>query len=93
MQKELSALFVVCALAFGLGACMDQGVLAKPPGQYSSSTTETDANGTTVSQKSDEDVYVDANGNKKAVVSKKTTTDPRGLFNKSTSTSTKVVGD
>ena len=84
MEKKLVTLVAVSALTLGLSACMQDSVLNNPPGKYEKTTSSTDANGTTTEHQSSADVSVDANGNKKAVVKSKTTKDPVGLFNKTT---------
>lgn len=72
-------------------ACSHQSsALNAPPGKYESSTSTTNPGGTDVSKKADTTVGYDANGDKQAVTQTKTTVDPPGLFNKSTSTSTTV---
>lgn len=81
MEKKLSTLVIVSALVLGLSACSP---LDKPPGKYEKTTSSTDSKGTTTEQQSSTDVSVDAQGNKKAVVKSKTTNDPKGLFNKTT---------
>jgi len=55
-------------------------------GGYESKDTveHTDANGTTTSRKAEEKVDVDSKGNKETKVDIKSTTDPKGLMNKST---------
>ena len=73
-----------------LSACAPAAT-SLPPGEYEKTTTSTDANGTTTKRTSSTDVSVDADGKKRAVVESKTTKDPRGLFNKSTTSSKQVV--
>lgn len=91
MEKKISTLIAVSALALGLSACQDS-VLNNPPGMYEKTSISTDSSGTTREQKSSTDVSVDAQGNKKAVVKSKTTKDPKGLLNKSTtSESTQTI--
>jgi len=92
MKTSYPALIALSLLATGLGACtQEQSVLNKPPGTYKHSTTTTDASGTTRKQDSTTEVDMDEYGNKRAVVKSKATKDPKGLFNKSTSSSTTVV--
>lgn len=88
MKKTLSTLVTVSALALSLSACQDS-VLNTPPGKYEKTTSSTDAHGTTTEQQSSTDISVDAQGNKKAVVKSKTTKDPKGLFNKTTTDQSK----
>lgn len=85
MQMKLVKIMVVSALTLSLVACMqEQSVLSQPPGTYEKTTSSTNANGTTTENQSSTDVSVDSNGNKKVVVKSKTTKDPRGLLNKTT---------
>lgn len=83
---------IVSAALLGMSACTPTHTTAldNPPGQYEKTTTSTSSNGTDVQHKTSETVGYDANGNKQAVVKDKTTVDPPGLFNKSTSTTTTV---
>ncbi len=89
-MKKLFALCGVSLAALTLSACTDSPT-SLPPGHYESKTSSVDANDTGHSRETSTDVYYDANGNKKATVNQKTTTDPKGLFNKSTSESTETV--
>jgi len=94
MEKKLPSLLIVTALAFGLGACAQaqrQSVLNNPPGKYEETVSSTNAQGTTTKQQSSTEVTVDAYGNKTAVVKSKTTQDPVGLFNTTTTDQSKQV--
>ena len=97
MEKKLSTLVALSILVslsilvLGLSACMQDSVLNNPPGKYEKTTSSTDANGTTTEHQSSADVSVDDNGNKKAVVKSKTTKDPKGLFNKTTTSQSQQV--
>ncbi|NCY26759.1 MAG: hypothetical protein EBX37_18580, partial [Alphaproteobacteria bacterium] len=64
-----------------------------PPGQYHHTTRSVDSAGTSEVDSETTTVGEDAYGNKTAVVSKKKTVDPRGLFNKRSSTTTTVIKD
>lgn len=91
MKKHLMT-FAAFAAALSAMACThEQTVLDKAPGNYQSTKTSTDANGTTTTKQSYTDVSVDENGRKRAVVKSKTTKDPRGLFNKTTTNDTTEV--
>ncbi len=89
--------FTLCAIAataLSVSACSErQSALDLPPGQYNNVTRSTDANGTDHVTRNTTTVGEDAYGNKTAVVQKKNSTDPRGLFNKSTSESTTVIDE
>jgi hypothetical protein len=94
MKNTISKLMLVSAITLSTGACNmmhREAALNSPPGTYESKTSSTDANGTTTERKATTDVRVDEYGNKKAVVETKTTTDPKGLFNKKTTSETKEV--
>lgn len=92
MTKHLLVLLTASAAVLGASACTpEQKAMNTPPGTYKSTTTSTDANGTTYKTKDVTDVTVDEYGNKKAVVKSKTTKDPKGLFNKTTSSSEQVI--
>jgi|GEM_PF-2873007 len=94
MKKELSILLVMSVLSFGIGACTqerERSVLNNPPGTYETDVSSTDASGTTTEKESSVVVDEDAQGKKTAVVKSKTTTDPKGLFNKTTTSQTKKV--
>jgi hypothetical protein len=70
----------------GLGACT-QRATDLPPGHYESDSKSVDSAGTAHSKSTETDVEVDEYGNKKATTETTTSKDPKGLFNKSTSTS------
>jgi len=94
MQIRLSTLLAVSALALGLGACgfmHEQSVLNNPPGKYEKTVSSTNAQGTTTEKQSSTEVTVDAYGNKTAVIKSKTTKDPEGLFNSTTTSQSKQV--
>lgn len=62
-----------------------------PPGHYEGTSTSYDPHGTRVDTETSTNVFYDEEGKKKAIVNKKTTTDPKGLFNKETSETNKMV--
>lgn len=90
MNKLLLAMVVMSVLSI-ISACSDHNALNRAPGKYESTTSSTDSAGTTTERSTSEDVSVDDNGNKKAVVKTKTTRDPKGLFNKQTTEQSKTV--
>ena len=61
------------------------------PGQYETKTEKVDADGTVHKSTSSTDIYYDKNGKMRGTVDKETTTDPKGLFNKSTTESHKTI--
>lgn len=91
MSKPILTILTATIAVLGLGACsMWDDPTSKPPGTYHDSSSSTSSNGTNYKTDKTTDVYTDANGNKKAVVKTQTTKDPEGLFNKSTTTTTKT---
>ncbi len=87
MKKSLACLTLSLA-ALSVSACtMTRSATDLPPGRYESSTKSVDNSGTATKKEATTNVYYDADGNKKATVDTKTTKDPKGLFNKSTSES------
>jgi hypothetical protein len=86
MKKTLITL---CATAAVLSACQSHPETL-PPGQYSHSERSVNSSGTETQKSTNTNVYVDEHGNKKATQQTTTSTDPQGLFNKSTSTTTKT---
>ena len=89
MNTKLTILAALSVLTLGLAACTpEQRLSGKHPGRYDSTETSTDAKGTTTEQQSSSEVTVDENGNKKEVIKTKTTRDPRGLWNKTTTSKT-----
>jgi hypothetical protein len=98
MQNKLSDLVALSVLALGsalalsLGGCaQEQNALDKPSGTYEKTVTSTDASGTTTQKQSSTVVSEDSDGNKKAVIKSKTTQDPKGLLNKTTTSQSKQV--
>lgn len=84
MSKLIPALMGVAVL--GLAACQS----SLPPGHYESSHSTKNPQGTNVKTEKETDVYYDQNGDKKATTKTTTTTDPKGLFNKSKTTTTET---
>ena len=93
MSKNFPTIITVSAHALALGACTpeqrnEQRVHHKGPGSYESTETNTDARGTTTVKKSTTKVTIDEDGNRRETITSKTSRDPEGLMNK-TSTKTK----
>ena len=80
----MNKLFLLSILTLSLGACMQERMASTPPGEYKKTSVSTDSRGTTTVKESSTKVEVDQYGNKTAVVKSKTTKDPEGLFNKTT---------
>jgi hypothetical protein len=93
MNKTIPTIITVSALALALGACEPMREHKSmpshaAPGSYKSTETSTDANGTTTVKESTTDVQIDSDGNRNETITSKTSRDPEGLGNK-TSTKTK----
>lgn len=91
MKTQLTILLALSALTLSIACTPEQKVMNNPPGKYERSTSTTDSQGTTIDDQSSTKVSVDEYGNKKAVIKSKTTKDPKGLFNKTTNSSTQVI--
>lgn len=89
MRKTL-ALISLPLMTLALSSCMTDSADNLPPGHYQHSTAAVDTNGTAYEHSKTTDVGYDANGNKIAVTKTKNSTDPKGLFNKQTTTSTET---
>ena len=90
MKKNMVTIITLSALALSLNACMDiQNAMDTPESKYENTSSSTDANGTQTTRQSSSEVGTDAQGNKHSVIKTKTTTDPKGLLNKSTTTQTR----
>lgn len=83
-MKTKNILLGVPILLLSLAACTYDKTANLPPGKYEKNYKSVDANGTERSTESSTNVYYDENGVKRIKVDKETTTDPKGLFNKST---------
>lgn len=83
------ALTAMAAASLALAACSSNPA-HRAPGTYQKESTHTTSSGTTYKSKQTTDVTVDEYGNKKATVETETTKDPKGLMNKSTTSSKKT---
>ncbi len=90
-MKNSLALLSLSLVALALSGCMRDDPRMLPPGRYDKSSSSIDSQGTTREQKSSTDVYYDEHGHKKATIDRKTSTDPEGLFNKSTTETHETV--
>ena len=86
MNTKTLALMAAAVTLVGLPACSNRAT-DLPPGKYESSSKSVNSQGTAVTRDTETEVEVDEYGNKKATTETTTTKDPKGLFNKSTSTS------
>jgi hypothetical protein len=92
MKKHLLTLAAIAVAGVTLSACApERTALDLPPGKYENTTESTNRYGTKTERNSSTEVYVDKYGNKKAVIESETTRDPKGLFNKTTTSKTKTV--
>ncbi len=90
MTKTLLTLTALSLATLGLTACETAwSPTSKAPGTYKEKSVSTDASGTKRTTEQTTHVYRDPSGNKRAVVETETKTDPKGLFNSSTSKTTK----
>ena len=89
MKNNLLILGGTVAVLSLVAAC-ESHPTSKPPGEYKSTHKSTNAAGTTTKTTEKTKVYYDDYGNKRAVKETETTRDPKGLFNKSTTSSTKT---
>lgn len=93
MKKQFITLSMAAFCATGLAGCHSSPT-DLPPGEYSKTSSSVDSNGTETKTTRNTTVLQDANGNKTAVVQSKTTKDPKGLFNKTTTDdSTQIIED
>jgi hypothetical protein len=91
-MEQIGMIFAAVILALGLSACMQEdSALDKAPGTYVSESKSTDSAGTTRKNQTVTTVSEDEYGRRSATVTNKGSTDPRGLFNKSTSTDTTTI--
>ena len=90
MNKHLPIIITLSALALISSACtqQEQKMYHKAPGSYESTETSTDAKGTTTVKESTTEVTVDEYGHRKETITSKTSKDPKGLMNKTTTKKT-----
>ncbi len=90
MKNKTVAIVALSALAVGLSACMDmKNAMDNAESKYENSSSSTDARGTKTTSQSSSEIGTDAQGNKHSVIKTKTTKDPVGLMNKSTTSQTR----
>lgn len=88
-MKTVYSLAMIAASTLLFTACAE--TVRPAPGEYTTTHQTTDADGTVRKTDNTTNIYYDKNGNMKGSVDKKTTTDPKGLFNKSTAESHKTI--
>jgi hypothetical protein len=85
MKKYTVHLLALSAIVLALSGCMDmKNALDMPVDKYEKTESSTDADGTVTQKQSSSEIAVDKSGNEKTVIKSKTTNDPEGLFNKTT---------
>jgi hypothetical protein len=90
MNKLALTALAVTSLTFA--ACdMQSDPTDLPSGTYENNRESTNSRGTDTKTTATTDVTVDQYGRKKAVVETKTTQDPEGLFNKTTTSESKTI--
>lgn len=84
-------LIILCGAAIitSFAACTSSPTSLRP-GEYTKTQKSVNEAGTETTKTTNTKVYYDENGNKRAVQEVETTKDPEGLFNKTTSSSTKT---
>jgi hypothetical protein len=91
MKKHL-VLLSAAATVLGVAAC-ESHPTSLPPGEYKRTEKSVNAQGTETEKTTKTNVYYDEHGNKKAVQETETSRDPKGLFNKSTSSTTRTYNN
>jgi hypothetical protein len=90
MNKKLLNLVATSAVTISLAACMDmQNAFDMPTGKSEQTNSSTDSSGTKTTRTSATEVERDGTGHNKTVVKTKTTRDPEGLMNKTTTSQTR----
>ena len=90
MNKKLLNLVAASAVTLSLAACMDmQNAFDMPTGKSEQTNSSTDSSGTKTTRTSSTEVERDGYGHNKTVVKTKTTRDPKGLMNKTTTSQTR----
>ena len=90
MKNNIVTIVALSALTLSLSACMDvQNAMDTSESKYENTSSSTDASGTQTTRQSSSEVGTDAQGNKHSVIKTKTTKDPKGLLNKTTTTQTR----
>ena len=84
MSTKVLTLSVAALAMLALPACT-QRATDLPPGKYESTSKSVDSQGTAHEKTTTTNVEVDKYGNKKATTETEKSSDPKGLFNKSTS--------
>ncbi len=82
-KKQITAL-ALCLTALGLSSCAYNEEPGRPPGHYEHNTSHVDRHGTRVERNQSTDVEVDRDGYRHTRRRVETTRDPKGLFNKKT---------
>ncbi len=94
MYKKLTLITTLSFLTLGLTACggMNNSSHHRTmmhPGSYENTSRTTDKNGTIIEQKMSTDMDMNSDGSRRTTTTTKTTRDPKGMFNKRTTSETK----
>lgn len=92
-MKDAISVLMISGCALALSSCAMQPRTSPrmlAPGEYTNTQKSTNAQGTTTEKTTNTSVYYDEYGNKNAVQETQTSSDPKGLFNKSTTSTTKT---
>lgn len=89
MKKPLLAALLISTTALAACHMSPSSPTNKPPGTYKTTSESTNADGTKTTTDKTTYVYRDGSGDKKATVKTETSSDPKGLFNKKTTETTK----
>jgi len=90
-KTSLMALSIALVTLTACGGSTSNSRNLPPPGQYERTSSHTTPGGTSVETQTQTNVTTDEYGNRTAVIEQSTTTDPPGLFNRNTTTNTRVV--
>ena len=90
-MKNALTLLSLSLLALTVSGCVHDDDRTLPLGQYNQRSSSVDSRGTSRERQRSTDVYYDEHGNKKVTVDEKTSTDPEGLFNKSTTETHEIL--
>jgi len=85
MKITPPTLSALAALLLSLTACMDaKDALDTPDSKSEKTSSSTDSKGTVTQNRSSTEIETDESGRSTTVVKSKTTEDPKGMFNKTT---------
>lgn len=92
MKTKIITILSISAVSLGLNACMmERDEHSTYPNNYKKVSVYTDSRGTTTTKQDTQEVDEDEYGNRKVVNKTTTTKDPKGMFNKTTTSQTKTT--